>query len=187
MKILVIDIETTGKSPYDGHLIEVGGVFLETTTGKIEEAFDYLIKSEIDFNSEKETNAWIFKNSDMTIEDIKEKGVDIKDIREELQDLFDKYPTVAYNQKFDFSFLVALQFKINSCLPDPMLIATDVLKIENYYGYKWPKVQECLDYFKMNKDEDHRAASDAKVEAEIIYKLIKLGRYKIRERIEPKL
>ena len=42
---------------------------------------------------------------------------------------------------------------------------------------KFPKVQECLDYFGIKETEPHRADKDAFLEAKIIWELIKIGKY----------
>ena len=59
---------------------------------------------------------------------------------------------------------------------DPMLFATDILKLNSQKGgYKWPKVQECLYYFEILELGPHRALQDAKLEAEIMLRLIHIG------------
>ena len=67
-------------------------------------------------------------------------------------------------------------FHFKYIMPDPMLFATDILKLHSQKGgYKWPKVQECLYYFDILEEEPHRALQDASLEAEIMLRLIDLG------------
>ena len=172
MDLLIIDCETGGKTIYDP-LFEVAGATLNPVTGDIEEAFDYIIK-----NANFDENAWIFSNSDLTPELVR-NGFELENIRWTIQALFDTMPVAAYNSQFDFGVLENLKFRIPHKLPDPMLISTNILRLPGKYGnYKWPKVTECLDYFHIHENEPHRAAADAKLEARIIYELIKLGKFK---------
>ena len=65
-----------------------------------------------------------------------------------------------------------------------MIIATNVLKLKNkngWKGWKWPKVQEALDfYFPEEKFvESHRAGEDSLFEAMIVWKLYEAGHFKI--------
>jgi DNA polymerase III alpha subunit (gram-positive type) len=173
LKILVLDIETTALHSSDGNIVEIGAVFLNTENGKVEKAFHSLILEESEFDE----NAWIFENSDLTPELVKKEGKKLDEIRQELQELLDKYPTTAYNSQFDFGWLESRDFTIKEQLADPMGIATDILQIRNYYGYKWPSVQECLKYWNINEIEPHRAYDDSRLEAQIVYKLIQLGKF----------
>lgn len=177
-QILVLDIETTGLNPLQHHIVEIGGVILDFPGGVITDRVHYLIH-ENGFNE----HAWIFNNSDLTPAEVK-TGVTLESIREELQKLFDDHICVAYSAAFDFGFLQARGFRIDRRGPDPMLLATDVLKIPNYRGFKWPKVQECLDYFQICENEPHRALSDTRLEAKIVYELYKRNVFRM-EGLEP--
>lgn len=175
MKILVIDIETTALYASKGNIVEIGGVELELETGKLGFSFNFIINE-----GKFDERAWIFQNSSLTKEAVK-KGHKLEDIRAELQSYFDNYQyIVAYNQSFDFGWLQSRNFKLKYTCLDPMLIATDLLQIEHeYYGHKYPKVEECLDYFEIDESEPHRASEDAKLEARIIHELYKRNLYKI--------
>jgi DNA polymerase III alpha subunit (gram-positive type) len=185
MKIFILDIETTATKSDAGHIIEIGGVLLNTDTGEIEEVFNSIIKETEKFDE----NAWIFDNSDLTPELIKTEGKPLEEIREPLQKLISKYPTTAYSRSFDIGWLKSRNFEFNIILEDPMLVATPILKIKkgSYSNYKWPKVQECLDYFKIHENEPHRAFEDAKLEARIVWELIKLKKFSVPEKKKPKI
>ena len=202
-KIAVLDIETTGFSQKKDCILEIGICELNLETKEITKLFDEII---IDPNWEKEENrikqidkintennisefecnkfynSWIFQNSDFKRGDMKQ-GKKLSEVFDQIQAILNKYHTCAYNQKFDFRFLEAREFNIPFRLRDPMLIATNVLKLQkpNGHGYKWPKVEECLKYFKFMQDnkiekELHRAYSDCVQEAKIVLKLIELGK-----------
>ena len=179
MKLLVLDLETLGFNPFDP-IVEIGGVFLDTKTLEISDAFHKLIKEK---DKKIKPDAWIFQHSTLKIEDVQEKGIDIEECRAELQDLLKKYRATAFNLKFDFIFLRARKFEIPNPAADPMLVATNILKLPNpgRGGYKWPSVQECLDHFFINDKEPHRALEDVRQEAKIIGELIKLNKYPVEE------
>lgn len=166
MKILVIDIETTGLYYDDSFIVEIAAVELNLKNGKIKKKFNYLICEDGCFI---DSESWIFENSDLKYEDVMDKGKSIEKIRKKLQRLLSKYICTAYNKNFDFGFLRDRGFVIENEYLDPMIVLVDVLKIPFESGYKWPSVQEVIDYIGMDVIEEHRALSDAKVEANIIY------------------
>jgi DNA polymerase III epsilon subunit-like protein len=174
MKLLLIDLETTHLNPARGSIVEIGAVTLDLNTREIDRVFDEIIKPEQEFN----TNAWIFANSSLSVKDVK-AGKTLDEIRDTFQQLLSSYPVIAYNQKFDFSFLTHNGFSIECAGRDPMYDATDLLKIPRYDGYKYPKVQECLNYFEINVIEPHRAIEDAELEAQIVLCLMDAGAYSI--------
>lgn len=173
MKVLVIDIETTGLCEKKDYIVEIAGVILNTMNGKIKNKFNYLVNE----NSNYERYAWIYSNSDLTFTEVKTKGLTWKEIGPKLQKLFDKYIVTCYNHSFDFRFLESRGFNFENRLKDPMLILTNVLKIDHDYfkKYKWPSVQEVINYFEWNISEPHRALEDSRIEAKIIFETMKRG------------
>ena len=175
MKILVIDIETTGLCPVNDFIVEIAAVSLNTRTGRIKEKFHSLIKEHPIIPAD----SWIFENSDLKHEDVINFGSSIEEIRKDLQKLFNKFSCTSYNQAFDFGFLSDRHFYFENKTGDPMLILTNVLKIDSgFENFKWPSVQEALNFFNMDIIEPHRALEDAKIEAKLIFKLIKKGLWK---------
>jgi len=173
MKIVVVDIETTGFLNTGGLIVEVGIILLDLETGETECTYNELVKEE-NFG-EEHNESWIFDNSDLTHGEIMSANSLDKD---KIQKIFDEYPATAYNKAFDFGFLRSRGLIIND-LPCPMLLSTDICKIpsQNGYGNKWPKVQEAWDFFFPDTDyiEEHRGADDAKHEALIVHELYKRG------------
>lgn len=175
MKIATVDIETTGFFDFGGLIVEVGIVLLDLETGKTEKIYNELVCEE-QFG-ERHINSWIFKNSDLSFQDVlNAEPLDLIS----LQKIFDEYPATAYNKDFDFQFLKDRGLKIQE-LPCPMKICTDICKLPSFngLGYKYPKVQEAWDYFfgKTNYIEAHRGADDAEHEALIVYELYKNGKF----------
>ncbi len=174
-KILVIDLETTAFTPQKGVIVEIGISLLDVLNNNIEIIFD-----EIVHHSKINENAWIFQNTDLTPEMVYSAKRSISEIITELQPLFDKYQVTAYNQQFDFSFLRYAGATFPYVGLDPMKVATPVLRLlGRRNSYKWPKVQECLDYWDMNLVEPHRAGEDSFLEAKVCLKLFELGKFDI--------
>ena len=173
MKIIIIDIETTGFLP-SGLIIEIAIVKLDLESGKTEVIYNELIK-EKEFN-ETHKDSWIFSNSDIKFNEVmKSKEID----KETIQNILSEYNATAYNKKFDFDFLKSRGFKLNE-LPCPMKISTNICKIQKKVGYKYPKLKEAWNtIMKTEYTQLHRASDDALKTAKIVYELYKNGIFSI--------
>jgi hypothetical protein len=93
MKLLVVDIETTGFFVNSDAIVEIGIALVDTVTKEIELVFDNVIKHD-KFNSNKHKNAWIFQNTTLTVEDVEKAFTDhIGDddkFRSTVSDMIDK-------------------------------------------------------------------------------------------------
>lgn len=181
-KILIIDIETTGFSPTKNKIVEIGIVELDLRNGNIKELFNQFI-CDLPMTMKEITESWIIKNSDIAVFDILNAS-SLKDYFNKIQTIFSNYPLgiTAYNNSFDLGFLKVRGFKWHKTLPCPMELSTDICRIRGKRnGYKLPTVKEAYNYFYpgSNYIEKHRGADDARHEAEIVYKLFKLGVFKI--------
>ena len=176
MKLLVVDIETTGFYVQSDAIVEIGIALVDTVTKEIELVFDNVIKHN-KFNSKRHKNAWIFQNTTLTVEDV-ENAKPLDEYKEEIQALFDKYKMTAYNKSFDLRFLNAAGFKISDvkCL---MQTATQYSEYKDKNGKtKKPSVEEIYNQFFMKNGEiyveEHRAGADAKDEAKIMLHMVGL-------------
>lgn len=179
-EILVLDIETTGLSPANDYILELGIVKLNTETGEITALFDEVFK---DPNlTAKHRNSWIFQNGFMNIEEIR-SAKPLIDYSSKIQNILNPFKgrITAWNRDFDRNFLKENGFDLGPCVPCPMKASTDFFKIEGSRGYKWPKAQEAwnLLFPSTHKIEAHRGLDDSIMEAKIIYELIQLGEYEI--------
>lgn len=180
MKILVIDIETTGFINKGGKIVEVGIVSLDLDNGQKEILFDSVVH-ETPITREHVESSWIVTNGYMTAEEIQTSDALNKRIPE-IQNIINSYPhgATAFNRSFDFDFLKSRGVVFPKELPCPMILSTDICKLPNNYGYssyKYPKVEEAYNHFFPDNDyvEIHRGADDAFHEADIVYELHKLG------------
>lgn len=182
-KILIVDLETTGFDIKKNKIVEVGIVSLDLDTGDIEMLFDSVCH-ERPITLKEVESSWIVQNTSMTVEDIR-NSPNLEDIKEEIQSILDAYPLgcTAYNNVFDFRYLDDRGFIFPKKLPCPMKSAVSVCNIPGKYGKpKWPNVNEA--YKKLVSDDDgyveiHRGGDDAYHEAQIVYELYKLGKFKI--------
>jgi len=182
-KILVLDIETTGFLKQGGSIVEIGIVDLDLTTGEISEVFSSLLREDIlTAKHHEEPYGWIFRNSDLTTEDVRE-APEASGVLAIVQDILNSYPLgcTAFNNKFDFDFLEDRGLRVTK-LPCPMLLSTDICKLKGKFGkYKWPKVEEAFNFFFPDTEyiEQHRGLDDSKHEAMIVYELYKRGVFKM--------
>lgn len=184
-KILILDIETTGFLNQGGAIVEIGIVELDLDTGEIKEVFESLLKEKIlTAKHRQEPFGWIFNNSDLTVEAVR-NAPDELEVFLQVQAILNKYPLgcTAFNKKFDFDFLKSRGIGVKD-LPCPMILSTDICKLPNrsgHSGYKWPKVEEAFNHFypDIEYTEKHRGLDDAKHEAMIVYKLYEMGIFKL--------
>jgi len=175
MKVAVLDIETSDLDLDIGSILEIGICLLDSKTGKTSKLFDSLVNDH--FNPDKEKQAWIFSNSTLRPEMII-NAPSLESKRTEIQAILSRYPVIAYNSSFDLDYLRSRRFEIPKELDDPMLICRDILRIpHHYFGWKYPKVQEAMEYFEIDGIEPHRAFEDSKFEAMIVFNLFKHGFY----------
>ena len=175
MKILVVDIETTGFKSDRDLIVEIGVVLLDLENGNMEVVFNQLVKEEGFCHNNAE--AWVFENSDLMYEDVLHADP-INKVA--LQELFSLHPVTAWNSDFDFRFLRSRGL-IMTELDCPMKKSTDHFKIKRNGRNKWPSVQEAWDILfpDATYEEKHRGLDDAFHEAQIIYNLHQLGIYEI--------
>lgn len=178
-KIIVLDIETTGFLGAGGKIVEVGMVSLDVKTGEIEQLFHSIFKEP--GLTGKDRDAWIFKNSNLTVGEVREAPM-LSDLLPEIQCILDAYPlgATAFNRSFDMSFLADRGIKFVKLQPCPMLLLTPIMKLKKRGGgNKWPKVEEAIEKYCLIEDytEAHRGLEDATDEAGIIWKMIEQGHY----------
>ena len=184
-KILVLDLETTGFLNEEGKIVEIGIVELDLSNGKRKIIFDSVCH-EKGITLKEVEDSWIVKNSDLTLDQIR-NSPSLEKIRPQVQSILNDYPlgATAFNNAFDFGFLDNRGFVFPKKLPCPMKLSIDICKIQNRRynggGYKWPKVEEAhLHFFgDVGYVEKHRGADDALFEAEIVYRLYQDGIFKL--------
>jgi len=184
-KILILDIETTGFLQSGGKIVEIGIVELDLSNGATKIVFDNVVH-ETGITKDEVEKSWIFKNSDITLDEIR-YSKNLNKYTEEIQSIINSYPcgTTAYNNVFDFGFLENRGFIFNNKLPCPMKLSTNICMISKKRGsgYKWPSVMEAYKYFfpESSYIEKHRGADDSVHEASIVFELYKMKIFNINK------
>lgn len=171
MKLAIVDIETTGfYRKYNESIVELAIVLCDTKTKTTEVLFNKVLKDSNFGTNEKHKEAWIFKNSSLTYDEV-ESSKNIEAYRDEIQAIFDKYKITAFNKEFDTRWLGELDFtfKDDKCLMEitmeyRTILVGDPNKISVENTYRWLKNKP--EYI-----EEHRALADALDEAEILFLL----------------
>ncbi len=185
-KILIIDIETTGFLQKGGSIVELGAVELNLDNGEITIVYSETCKEDIlSAKHRKEPFGWIFRNSDLTVEAVRDSR-NAETVLAEFQEVINDYPLgcTAFNKRFDFDFLRDRGLSFPKELDCPMILSTNICKLPavgGRSGYKWPKVEEAYKFFfpESNYVERHRGGDDAYHEAQIVYELYKMGVFKV--------
>ncbi len=181
MLIGIVDLETTDFLEDGGFIVEVGIACLNTESGNIHELYHSICREE--GMTKKQRSAWIFENSDLTVEEVR-GAPDFSEIKPLVQEaLYRMDACTAFNKAFDFGFLRSRGVDVGPEWPCPMEVLTPIMKLPKtgrarfYPGYKWPNVEEAWRYFFPDEpyDEKHRGLDDAMHEARIVYELFKLG------------
>lgn len=179
-ELLVLDIETTGLNLHTDYILELGIVKLDLDTGEITPLFDQLFKHpEL---KAKHRKAWIFENGYMHIDEVR-NAKPLSFYTDEIQNLLTPFKgrVTAWNREFDSSFLEKNGFDLGASVSCPMKESASFFKIQGPFGFKWPKAQEAWDLLfpETPRLEKHRGLDDSKMEASIIFELVKRGVYKL--------
>lgn len=189
-EIYVLDTETTGLkgAPLDV-VVDIGITKVDIAEGKVEDVYSSVLGYDVDKWDDYRRNAWIFENTDMTLDMVREAPPAERVMRDVSNILKDKAVT-AYNVGYDMKkFLYLDPWCLNGTFRecyDIMLAATDVCKIPSeYYGrkYRYPKLDYAYahivdgDPAGIHGVQDHRALSDARMASYLMIELYRSGDY----------
>ncbi|MDD2967938.1 MAG: PolC-type DNA polymerase III [Lachnospiraceae bacterium] len=159
---VVFDIETTGFSPIQNRIIEIGAVRIQN--GKITDKFSSFVnpKIAIPFKIEKLTGI-----NDTMVSDAPE----IEDVLPDFLDFVKDSVLVAHNASFDMSFILenADRMRIETDITYLDTVALARLLLPNHAKYTLDAVAKILGISLLNH---HRAVDDAYATAEIFEKFI---------------
>lgn len=188
--IYVLDTETTGLegAPKDV-VVDIGICRVSLEKGTVEDVYSSVLGYETAEWDDYLKNAWIFQNTDMTLEMVEEAPRAIGVI-EDVRRLLRRQPVTSYNTRYDFGkFLYEDPWNMRGWFvecSDIMKAATDVCKIPSeYYGrqYKYPKLDAAYakivdgDPAGIHGKQDHRALSDARMASHLMIALSRMGKY----------
>ena len=134
-----------------------------------------------DKNISNLSNAWIFENGFMQIDEVR-NAMPMSEYSTEIEEILSRYygRITAWNRDFDSAFLKNCGFNLGPDIHCPMKESVNYFKLDGPYGYKWPKAQEAWDFLfpETPMIELHRGLADSKMEAAIIYELYQRKVYK---------
>lgn len=193
MKILVIDMETTGLDGYPQDLVlEISICSVNTDFKEVTVLYDSILGYNTKDWNYVLKDSWIFSNSTLTLEMI-DKAKDHKIIISEVQNIVRDQLVTSFNTDYDFGKFLRLspwylRKYYKKLMPCIMLSSTNICGIEGYYGeYKWPSLIEAYEILKIKKIMDklhlnisfHRSLGDTIISSYILLKLIELGELKL--------
>lgn len=170
---IAFDLETTGLNPYSCEILEIGAV--KVINGRISDTFQSLVKPKNIISSH------ITKINNITNYMVKDQRP-IEEVLPEFISFIEKYPLVAHNAEFDYSFICENYEKIynkkfrrkKTCT---MRLYRKVYKEENDEKPYSSTLESCIEYLLSPSDMDeylesaHRALTDAIMVHEIYEKL----------------
>src|SRR5450631_2917846 len=167
MREIVLDTETTGLDPYQGHrLIEVGCIELVNRFPTGNTFHRYL-------NPQRDVPAEAFAVHGLSLEFLKDKSL-FGDIAAELIDFIGDAPLVAHNASFDLGFLNAELERVNlPALSRDRLVDTLLLARRKYPGGS-NRLDDLCQRFGIDNGRrtKHGALLDAELLAEVYLELI---------------
>lgn len=170
-RYIAFDVETTGLSPYNDRIVEIGAVIFENQIPINE--FGTLVNPGIRISAR--VTAINHITNDM-IESAPNETQVYKELISFLGDALDNYTIIcAHNAKFDMGFLTETLMRLGY---DANISYVDTLSIskKTVYGLENYKQPTLAKHFEINNEQEHRAASDAKVCGIILSKLLYIKR-----------
>lgn len=149
----IVDVETTGGSPFFSRIIEVGLIRVER--GEIVEEYQTLI------NPQQEIPEFISRMTGITDYHVARKPK-FEDIAEDLLAKFEDAIFVAHNVNFDYSFLKE-EFRRAGLVFNSDRLCTVRLSRTLYKEHKRHNLSSIIERYNFECENRHRAFDDAKV------------------------
>ncbi|USN53777.1 MAG: 3'-5' exonuclease [Candidatus Nomurabacteria bacterium] len=164
LELVVLDVETSGMRPEDGHcVIELGAQRLRGT--EILASFDYLIKPSRPLDPESQAVHGI------TEAELLEKGREPAEVFAEFREFSKDAVLVGHNVGFDLAFINAEyrrlgQEALTNEILDTIALARRYLILPSY------SLKNVAAYLKVPQPSAHRALADVQTTTEVLLKLI---------------
>jgi len=188
--IYVIDTETTG---LEGHprdvVVDMGICSVNMALGKVNDIYSSVVGHDISGWSDAMRHAWIFENTDLTLEMVS-NAPSISKVVKDVECILKGRNVTSFNVAFDMDkFLYNSPWNMKgtfNLMPDIMIVAKDVCKIPSPYyerKYAFPKLNVAYDMIVMGDPagvggiQDHRALSDARMASYLMLQMHRNGDY----------
>ncbi len=149
----IVDVETTGGSPFFNRVIEIG--LLRVEKGEVVERYQTLL------NPEMEIPEFITKMTGITQQDA-DSAPKFADLAEEILSKFEDAIFVAHNSQFDYGFLKEEFRRLDLTFSMPQL-CTVRLSRALYKDFKHHNLTALIERYNFECENRHRAFDDAKV------------------------
>ena len=191
LKRMEIDYDSIDWSRFGDAVVDVGICEVSLSRHTVREVYSSLVGYDTSTWTDEMRGAWIFENSDLTLEQVA-SAKPFSEVREEVRDLVKGKWLTTYNVQFDldkflYRFPWDMKGLFNECR-DIMFAARDVCKLEQTHedrsGYRYPKLDYAYetilkgeDPAGINGEQKHRALADAKMASYILLELNDSGAY----------
>jgi len=185
-EIYVLDTDTTGlKGHPQDVIVDIAVCRVDLDKGTVDPVYSSVVGYDTSEWNEYRRNAWIFENTDMTL-DMVDAAPPVQEVVADIRKLLRGKKVTSYNTEYDMGkFLYHEPWKMKDLFiecTDIMKAATPICKVPSqYYGrqYQYPKLD--LAYEKIVEGDpagikgvqEHRAMSDAKVASHILVQLFR--------------
>lgn len=150
----MLDIETTGLSPYRDRITELGGV--KVRNNQIVDQYTNLVK----FPGNNRVPAFITKLNGITEEQIVNEGIPAEQAIKEFREFIGDDIIIGYNVNFDLNFLYDLSQKYG--LPVLNNNYVDVLRLARaYYPRQHNRLIDCMQRAGIAQVEQHHGLADS--------------------------
>jgi DNA polymerase-3 subunit epsilon len=190
-EIFVLDTETTGlKGGPEDVVVDVGICAVDLSRGKVRDVYSSVVGYDVTEWSDVRRKAWIFENTDLTLDAVASAPPQDK-IKRDLIEILRGKKLTTYNVPFDLDkFLYREPWELKGLFKectDIMKAATPVCKLPSQYyerEYRFPKLDYAYakilggeDPVGINGVQDHRALSDARMASHIMIGMFRDGTY----------
>ena len=172
---VVFDLETTGLSPKNNEIIEIGAVKIENE--EIVDHYQSFVKPDKNIPSKITDLTGI--NNEMVADADK-----IDKVLDEFVDFIGDSVLVAHNADFDYSFLQSAFQKTNKKEAEYPVLDTLALSRALLNGIKNHKLNTLAKHFNVNLENHHRADDDAEATAEILLNFLEMLKKKNYTKLE---
>ncbi len=191
-EIYVLDTETTGlRGAPDDVVVDIGITRVSLSKGTVQDVYSSVVGYDVEEWNDYRRNAWIFENTDMSLDMVAEAPplpYVIDDVRRILRGKWVTSYNIPYDMdKFLYMEPWSLRGTFKVCT-DIMLAATQVCKLPSeYYGrqYRYPKLDHAYEIILKGEDpagingvQDHRALSDARMASYVMIEMWKNHDYR---------
>lgn len=158
-KKVILDTETTGLYPGYNQIAQLSYVILDESNDIVASKNYYFQVDHMESGAQSTHGLSVQLLRELSL------GKEFKDHIDEIyHDINDADLIICHNTNFDIGFIKSefnrldkeLNYKDEFCT---MEYYTNILKIENYYGYKWPKLEEVIDYLNISEERINKAAN----------------------------